>query len=117
MQFQIIDDAIDNALTQGRNGLGTVVVFAAGNDNGGVSYPANSNSEIITVGALSPCGERKSPNSCDGETTWGSNFGAELDIMAPGVLIPTTDRQGNNGYILCSHQTNGLFVRSRVQIQ
>lgn len=115
VQFQIIDDAIDNALTQGRNGLGTVVVFAAGNDNGGVSYPANSNSEIITVGALSPCGERKSPNSCDGETTWGSNFGAELDIMAPGVLIPTTDRQGNNGYnpnVAIHNLSGGSLVNS-----
>jgi len=98
LQSTLIDNAITNALTQGRNGLGTVVVFAAGNDDGAVSYPANSNDDIIVVGALSPCGERKSPTSCDGETTWGSNFGAELDIMAPGVLVPTSDRQGNNGY-------------------
>lgn len=95
--YQIIDDAIDAALTQGRGGLGCVVVFASGNDNGGVNYPANSNPDILTVGAMSPCGERKNPNSCDGEN-WGSNFGAQLDIMAPGVLIPTTDRQGTAGY-------------------
>jgi len=98
VQYQIIDDAITNAVTNGRNGLGGVVVFAAGNDNGAVSYPANSNANIIVVGAMSPCGQRKSPTSCDGETWWGSNFGAQLDISAPGVLIPTTDRQGANGY-------------------
>ncbi len=98
VQYQIIDDAIDDALTQGRNGLGWVVVFATGNNNGGGSYPANSNPDILAVGAMSPCGERKNSGSCDGENWWGGNFGNELDVVAPGVLIPTTDRQGNNGY-------------------
>lgn len=93
-----IDNAITDALVQGRNGLGCVVVFAAGNNNGQVSYPANSNPEIIAVAAASPCGQRKSPSSCDGENWWGSNYGTTIDIMAPGVLIPTTDRQGSNGY-------------------
>jgi subtilisin family serine protease len=97
VQYQIIDDAIDNALINGRNGLGCVVVFASGNDNSSVNYPANSDSDIIAVGAMSMCGERKSPSSCDGEN-WGSNYGSSLDLIAPGVLIPTTDRQGNNGY-------------------
>ncbi|HEX2899611.1 MAG TPA: S8 family serine peptidase, partial [Bacteroidia bacterium] len=72
--YTVIDDAIDDALTLGRGGLGTVIVFATGNNNGAVSYPANSNDEIIAVGAMSPCGERKNPASCDGENWWGSNF-------------------------------------------
>ena len=98
VQYQIIDDAIENAFLQGRGGKGCVVLFAAGNENGAVSYPANSNDNILTVGAMSPCGERKNPGSCDGENGWGSNFGAQLDVVAPGVLIPTTDRQGGAGY-------------------
>jgi len=98
LQSQFLDDAITNALTNGRGGLGCVVVFAAGNSNSDVNYPANSNDDIIAVGAASPCGERKSPTSCDGETWWGSCFGGELDVVAPGVLIPTTDRQGTEGY-------------------
>lgn len=93
----VIDDAIEFALQHGRYGKGCIVVFAAGNDNSIVSYPANSNQDIIVVGAMSPCGERKNPLSCDGEN-WGSNFGYELDVMAPGVLIPTTDRTGIDGY-------------------
>ncbi|GAB3413015.1 S8 family serine peptidase [Niabella aquatica] len=98
VMYQIIDDAIDYALTNGRGGLGCVVVFAAGNDNSSVSYPANSNPDIVVVGAISPCGQRKSPSSCDTETTWGSNYGTELDVVAPGVLIPTTDITGTGGY-------------------
>ncbi len=94
----IIDDAITNTLANGRDSKGTVVVFAAGNENNtNIRYPGNSNPDILVVGAISPCGERKSPASCDGEN-WGSCYGTQLDIVAPGVLIPTTDRQGTNGY-------------------
>ena len=93
-----INNAIDNAVTNGRNGKGCVIVFASGNDNlDSVSYPA-SLPQVIAVGAISPCGERKSPTSCDTETTWGSHYGQALSVVAPGVLIPTTDRQGNAGY-------------------
>jgi subtilisin family serine protease len=89
------DNAVTNALTYGRGGKGTVIVFSTANANGAVSYPASSNPLILAVGAASPCGERKNPGSCDGENWWGSNYGAQLDIMAPGVKIPTTDRQSN----------------------
>ncbi|MEM6737410.1 MAG: S8/S53 family peptidase [Bacteroidota bacterium] len=94
----ILDDALINALTYGRGGLGTVLVFSSGNADSEVGYPANSISTILAVGSISPCGERKNPGSCDGEYWWGSNFGNTLDVIAPGVLIPTTDRQGSAGY-------------------
>ncbi|MDP2692884.1 MAG: S8 family serine peptidase [bacterium] len=94
----LFDNALTNAFTNGRDGLGTIVVFATANSNSGVVYPANSNPNIIAVGAMSMCGERKNPSSCDGETWWGSNFGPTLDVVAPGVKIATTDRQGTAGY-------------------
>jgi len=50
---------------------------------------------------MSPCGERKSTTSCDDEdwpNNGGSNYGDELDLIAPGVFIPTTDIQGSFGY-------------------
>ena len=93
----ILDNAITNALTKGRGGKGTIMVFAAGNSGEGVLYPANSNPLILAVGAASYCGERKSLSSCDGKA-WESNYGPELDIMAPGVAIATTDRAGSAGY-------------------
>ncbi len=110
----LITTAINNATTQGRGGLGCPVLFAAGNFNSGVVYPA-SLQNTIAVGAISMCNERKRSSSnsnnvnpgvsadpqgtsCDGEDWWGSCFGAELDLVAPGVLINTTDISGIAGY-------------------
>ncbi len=93
----LVNTAIDNAITQGRGGLGASVLFSAGNGNGAVNYPANYNS-TIAVAAMSMCEERKSPSSCDGETWWGSDYGTNLDIAAPGVKIYTTDISGAAGY-------------------
>ena len=94
-----IDDGISYALSHGRNGKGCVIVFSAGNDNKNeANYPANSNDSIIVVGAISPCGERKTLTSCDEEYTWkGSNYGNKIDVMAPGVKIRTTDNVGTAG--------------------
>ena len=95
----IITDAIYNAINKGRNGKGCIIVFASGNENDtNIRYPGSAIPEILVVGAMSPCGERKNPNSCDTESRWGSCYGNQLDVVAPGVLIPTTDRQAINGY-------------------
>ena len=97
--FQILlEDAIQSAMTNGRNGLGCVVTFSAGNyDSNTVGYPARSLPDIIVVGALSLSGKRKSSTTIDNEGWWGSDYGTQLDIMAPGVLIYTTDRTGSVG--------------------
>ncbi|MDR2010328.1 MAG: S8 family peptidase [Bacteroidales bacterium] len=95
----VFNNEVRTALTQGRNGLGCVFVFCSGNgDSPYIWEPVYSTPDIITVGAMSPCGERKSPVSCDGEYEWGSDYGTHLDVVAPGVLIPTTDIQGTSGY-------------------
>lgn len=84
---------INSCINNAYDGKGCVVVFASGNKNNpSVSYPS-SLSSVISVGAISPCGERKSPTSCDGEN-WGSNYGTGLNVVAPGVFIPTTDISG-----------------------
>jgi len=95
----LIDEAITSTLTYGRNGKGTIIVFAAGNArsinnyNTDVAYPGNSNPDIIVVGGIAPNGERKSLTSCDGEDNWGACYGAELDVVAPCVFIPTTTNE------------------------
>lgn len=96
---QTLTDAISNALSNGRYGKGCVVVFSSGNDNAStVNYPGSAHPDILVVGAMSNCGERKSTSSCDGEYKWGSNYGYALDIVAPGVLVPTTDLTQTDGY-------------------
>ncbi|MBS1746850.1 MAG: S8 family serine peptidase [Bacteroidetes bacterium] len=92
-----IDDAIHRTVTQGRNGKGSIVVFAAGNNNAGMSYPA-LNSEVIAVGGINMCNQREDPNSCDGEYWWGASYGEGLSVAAPCVKIPSTDISGAGGY-------------------
>jgi hypothetical protein len=79
-QSSYIESAIEYALINGRNGKGCVVVFSTGNNNDTIAYPANIHPDIITVGAMSPSAARVSY----------SNYGKGLDIMAPGMNIPTT---------------------------
>jgi|GEM_PF-1728373 len=92
----VITNAIRHAKTNGRGGKGAVVVFATGNNNGAVSYPANL-PEVFAVAACNQWGERKSPTSRDGESWWGSNFGPQVDVCAPGVSVHTTTNSA--GYI------------------
>jgi len=97
----VISTAINNAKTQGRGGKGSVVVFSAGNDSiSPVTWPG-SLSSVIAVGASNLCDQRKTKtnNLCNGyETGWGSNYGTDLDVSAPGVWLTTTDIMGAAGY-------------------
>ena len=77
----IFENAVENALNNGRLGKGTVVVFSSGNEgSSSVGYPNNSNSRIITVGAINNSGYRD----------YESNYGPVLDVVAPGINILST---------------------------
>jgi subtilisin family serine protease len=92
------ENAITNGVTNGRGGKGVVYCFATGNSNASsISWPSNR-PEVIAVGGISPCNQRKSTSSCDNETWWGSQYGTGLTIVAPCVKIYTTDRRGAAGY-------------------
>ena len=82
-------------------GLGATIFASAGNDNSDLTTSPQSPAvfpNVICVGAMSPCDERKNPGSCDGESWWGSNYGSDLDFMAPGTRNYTTDITGGAGY-------------------
>jgi len=90
-------DIIHNAVRDAKD-MGCTLVFASGNYNQARPVLPAGYEETIAVGAMSPCGERKNWESCDAESWWGSNYGPELDVIAPGVMIPTCDITGDGGY-------------------
>lgn len=85
-----IDEAIQDAFRYGRQGKGCVIVFSSGNSySNNVDYPANCNDTILAVGAINELGMRAN----------FSNYGAKLDIVAPGVEILSTIPNHQTGYM------------------
>ena len=98
--------AVEEAVTMGRDGLGTIVLKAAGNWADSAQGDANDATRYsITVGAY----------DSDGDVSWYSNRGANVLVSAPSsgltvsdgegnllpesdLRIPTTDRDGSFGY-------------------
>jgi hypothetical protein len=100
-----IQSAFSYARTSGRGGKGCFAPCASGNDDRlGVIYPAKY-PQCFAVGASNEFDQRKSKTSADGESWWGSNYGPELQVVAPGVHIYTTDMMGSGGY-----NTSGNYV-------
>ena len=87
-QKNILKAELENLTKRGRNGLGTIVVFAAGNENlSKVNYPANQ-PNMIVVGATTSSGYR-----------WEfSNYKEGLDLVAPGEDIYTTTIESDYMY-------------------
>jgi subtilisin family serine protease len=103
----LLYNAINDAARYGRNGKGSVICIASGNeDTSPMRFPSISDAEMMVVGGLTPCNKRKSPSDgCSGET-WGASFGPTLDIVAPCVKIYTTDRVGSAGYTTTDYTQN-----------
>jgi subtilisin family serine protease len=72
---QAMQDAVDYAWGT----KGVIVVAASGNDNGSVKYPA-AYADVIAVGATDSNGDRAS----------FSNYGPQLDVVAPGESVLST---------------------------
>lgn len=95
----VLEEAIINAMTQGRerNGSnkGCVVVFSSGNTGrtgARMDYPANFHPDILAVGAIDRSGLRM-----DRSSNLSSGYGERLDVVAPGVDIISTLPYNNTG--------------------
>ena len=97
--------ALDRARTRGRGGKGCVLVAAAGNDEvlgGHVEFPGTLPT-VLTVAASNEYDEPKTTKSRDNERWWGSSYGPEVDIAAPGVDNYSCDLMGRPGYTTTSY--------------
>lgn len=83
---QAMQDAVDYAISRGAS-----VVAASGNSNSSVAFPGNCNG-VITVGAVSSNNQRAS----------FSNYGPEMDVVAPGVNIISSYKGSASSYTTMS---------------
>jgi subtilisin family serine protease len=87
---QAVKEKIQDLARNGRNGKGIPIVFAVGNDDKNMGNDESAIPEVIAVGSSNKNNLR----------SWYSNYGKNLDIMAPGgydVGITTLDDMGDNG--------------------
>ncbi len=109
---QPLKDLVANITTTGRNGLGTIILFASGNSSLSVSdnvFVGNPN--VFTIGATNAAGIKASY----------SNFGPAVDFVASSCDtegegwqggntidgIWTTDNMGASGYNLGGNENDG----------
>ncbi|MBQ9508627.1 MAG: S8 family serine peptidase, partial [Bacteroidales bacterium] len=91
-----VESKIAEVCTTGRDGKGMIMVAASGNTRNNnvlsdtLKYIAKHPS-VISVGSVSPCGKRvKMDENCVVAPDYNSCYGDSLDVVAPGLLIPTT---------------------------
>lgn len=87
---QSVKDVIQDLTINGRDGKGTVIIFAVGNEDKDVGNDESAIPEVIAVGSTSKYNRQ----------AWYSNHGDNIDILAPGgysVGITTLDPFGSKG--------------------
>lgn len=85
---------VNDALTSAK-AAGLTILFSSGNYETSVQWPA-TRTAVIAVGATNQDDERCTPD--DWGSGQGSNYGPELDVVAPGNDQRTTDLTGSWGY-------------------
>ncbi|WP_212005305.1 S8 family serine peptidase [Chitinophaga sp. HK235] len=92
-------EAIEDCARNGRNGLGCVIVFAAGNANANINDPQN---ESVNGFAIHPDVIAVAASTSRDERAGYSNYGREISVCAP------TDGQGGRG--LLTTDVRGTFT-------
>lgn len=91
--FDLIRDALQYALDRD-----LVLVAASGNEDRAESRFPGSDSRTLCVGGSNRADRRKRVGDSSSESWWGACYGPDLDVVAPCLEIPTTDRLGAAGY-------------------
>ena len=93
--FKCMKNNINFCINKPFSGKGCVFVFSSGNKSKSkVGFPS-SLANVLSVGAIDK----------DGSCAIFSNYGWNLNLVAPGVGIYTTDRTGNDGYTNSDYDT------------
>jgi hypothetical protein len=91
--FDLIEDALQYAYDKG-----LVLIAASGNEDGAEARFPGSDARTLCVGGSNRSDERKRIGDSSSENWWGASYGPDLDVVAPCLEMPTTDRLGGNGY-------------------
>ena len=87
---EAVKEVIQDLAIHGRDGKGTIIVFATGNNAQDMGNDESAIPEVIAVGSTDK----------DNLRAWYSNYGENLDVVAPGgfdIGITTLDEMGENG--------------------
>jgi hypothetical protein len=96
--WMVWDFAIIEAALQYCQDKNVVLVAASGNENQNVCRFPGTDPRTICVGGSNRDDVRKAIGDTSIENWWGACFGPDLDVVAPCLEIPTTDRLGAAGY-------------------
>lgn len=91
--FSIIEAALQYC--QDKN---VALIAASGNENLAVSRFPGSDPRVVCVGGSNRDDQRKRIGDTSAEPGWGACYGPSLDVVAPCLQIPSTDRLGAAGY-------------------
>jgi subtilisin family serine protease len=91
--FDLIRDALQYAQDKG-----LLLVAASGNEDWNQSRFPGSDARTLCVGGSNRSDERKRIGDASSENWWGASYGPDVDVVAPCLEIPTTDRLGGAGY-------------------
>jgi subtilisin family serine protease len=80
------------------DGIAVIMIAASGNENQAVSGFPGSDPRAICIRGANRDDVRKSVGDTSIESWWGACYGPGVDVVAPGLEIPTADRLGVSGY-------------------
>jgi subtilisin family serine protease len=111
MSFKVLNQPVLNAAIENAWRRGLVLCAAAGNRSPRypqtrVDFPARHH-RVIAVGATDNRGRRKQVHT-QLEHDWGSQYGDELDVVAPGLEVQTLDDRGDLGVLPGNYLLNSI---------